>query len=234
MATATTNLSSTKRASVAAQAIPATTRRFLPLSVHRGDSRCPRFPAALALALVLVWALPARADTFAAGSYIIPMDTTYQDAGMLKAFGLVYNLLAHGVPVRWTIKTGKASQGTDFTATATNLNTGAAIPSHGYRGGPFVIDTADTNAALPLIQAWWTAHPTPLVTVHQASTAFTVAVARSLVAAPRLALHADGNQAIAISYFNAASIPDSQGNAWPSTSANLLTPAQVAGPTTPS
>jgi hypothetical protein len=72
------------------------------------------------------------------------------------------------------------------------------------------------------------------VTVHQASTAFTVAVARSLVAAPRLALHADGNQAIAISYFNAASIPDSQGNAWPSTSANLLTPAQVAGPTTPS
>src|SRR5260221_13808203 len=40
----------------------------------------------------------ARADTFAAGSLIVPMDTTYQDNGMLKAFGLVYDLLRKDVP----------------------------------------------------------------------------------------------------------------------------------------
>ena len=37
---------------------------------------------------------PAAAQpvTFPADSLIIPMDTTYQDYGMLKAFGLVYRL----------------------------------------------------------------------------------------------------------------------------------------------
>jgi hypothetical protein len=81
---------------------------------------------------------------------------------MLKAYGLVYNLLEHSIPVRWITLPGKAYGGTDFTASARNLKSGATITSHGYRGGPFVIDIADTNAALPIIQAWWTNHPTPL------------------------------------------------------------------------
>ena len=42
---------------------------------------------------------PALARTFEPGSLIIPMDTTYQDTGMLKAYGLVYELLRNGVPV---------------------------------------------------------------------------------------------------------------------------------------
>ena len=50
----------------------------------------------------------AAADEFAAGSLIIPMDTTYQDMGMLRAFGLVYALLADGVPVHWVIRSDKA------------------------------------------------------------------------------------------------------------------------------
>ncbi|MGZ3477719.1 MAG: hypothetical protein ACXWUG_30900, partial [Polyangiales bacterium] len=41
--------------------------------------------------------------SFAVGSLIIPMDTTYQDTGMLTAFGLVYDLLKKGVPVRWIV-----------------------------------------------------------------------------------------------------------------------------------
>ncbi|HEY3447961.1 MAG TPA: DUF11 domain-containing protein, partial [Myxococcales bacterium] len=174
----------------------------------------------------------ARADTFATGSLIIPMDTTYQDAGMLKAYGLVYSLLSHGVPVRWVINPLKAYQGVDFTASATDLKTLAVVSSHGYRGGPFVIDSADAAAAIPIIRAWWTAVPTPLVTVHTATSAFSGSVAHYLIAAPKIAMHADGSQGIAISYLNAASIPDSQGNPWPSTSPDLLTPAQVAGPTT--
>jgi hypothetical protein len=33
------------------------------------------------------------------GSLIIPMDTTYQDNGMLASYGLVYSLLRNGVEV---------------------------------------------------------------------------------------------------------------------------------------
>jgi len=46
----------------------------------------------------------AQADEFAAGSLIIPMDTDFQDLGMLRAYGLVYQLLYEGVPVRWVIR----------------------------------------------------------------------------------------------------------------------------------
>ena len=109
----------------------------------------------LALGLVLslaFFALPARADTFDQGSDIIPKDTTYQDAGMLKAYRLVYKLLHQGVPVRWVINPQKAYQGTDFTASAVDLKTNAVITNHGYRGGPFVIDSADAPTALPIIQ----------------------------------------------------------------------------------
>jgi len=177
---------------------------------------------------------PARADTFAAGSLIIPMDTTYQDAGMLKAYGLVYNLLSHGVAVRWTINQSKAAQGNDFTASATDFATSAVITNHGYRGGPFVVDSANAAAAAPFITAWRTAHPSPATTVHVATTSFMCDVARTLVVAPRIAVLADGSQSIAIGYLNAASVPDSTGNPWPNASPDILTPAQVAGPTTTS
>jgi hypothetical protein len=187
--------------------------------------------AAFALALALVVpASAARADTFAVGSYIIPMDTTYQDAGMLKAYGLVYNLLRHGIPVRWVVNPAKAYQGVDFTASAADLKTSAQIANYGYRGGPFVIDSANAAAALPYIQAWLTANPS--VKVHSATAPFSGTVAKALVVAPRIAVLADGNQAIAFGYLNAAGIGDSHGNAWAATSPDLLTPAQVAGPTT--
>jgi hypothetical protein len=120
----------------------------------------------------------------------------------------------------------------DFTASATDVKTNAAITNYGYRGGPFVIDSADAAIAIPYIQAWWGLHSITLVTVHSATARFSGTVAKLLVAAPRIAIHADGNQLIAVGYLNAAGIPDSQGNAWPSTSPDLLTPVQVAGPTT--
>src|ERR1041385_8575327 len=173
----------------------------------------------LGIALVLCTAAIARtasADTFAPGTLIVPMDTTYQDNGTLKAFGLAYRLLSNGVPVRWVIKTGKAHLGVDFTASAVDIKTNATITAYGYRGGPFVVDSADAAAALPIIQAWQTANPS--VTVHRATGSFSGNVARYLVAAPRTAIHADGNENIAISYLNAAGIPDSNGQAWPAAS----------------
>jgi hypothetical protein len=183
----------------------------------------------LALALVLV-AGTGRADTFAAGSYIIPMDTTYQDAGMLKAYGLVYDLVRRGIPVRWVVNPAKAYQGTDFTASAVDLRTNAQIANYGYRGGPFVIDSANAAAALPYIQAW--TNPPVLVNVHSATAPFSGTVAKVLVVAPRIAVLADGNQTIAFSYLNAAGILDSQRIAFTATSPDVLTPVQIAGPTT--
>lgn len=188
--------------------------------------------AAVGLALWLgATAAPCATTAFPAGSLIIPMDTDYQDQGMFKAYGLVYELLRNRVPVHWVILPGKADGDADFTASAKDLVTQAVVASHGYRGGPFVIDQAYAAAALPLIQAWQSANPT--TAVHQATASFSCDVARTLVAAPRVALLADGSQSIARAYLVAAGIPDSQRNAsWPDTSPDVLTPMLVAGPTT--
>ena len=88
------------------------------------------------------------AQGFAAGSLVIPMDTTYQDQGTLTAFGLLDALLRARVPVSLTVATGKALGGVDFTAAGVDVRTGAAVPSHGYRGGPFVIDAVDRKSVV--------------------------------------------------------------------------------------
>lgn len=118
----------------------------------------------------------------------------------------------------------------DFTASASDKQGGPVITNHSYRGGSFVIDQADVAVATPIVNAWQTARPT--TKVHVATASFTANVARSLVAAPRIAVFNDGNAAILFSYLNAAAIPDSQGNAWSTTSVDLLSPTAVAGATT--
>src|SRR5438093_1496844 len=122
------------------------------------------------VAVLLCAATPAGAVQnvqFAPGSLIIPMDVDYQDAGMLKAFGLLDKLLRAGVPVSWCIKTPKVvvdvAKGRfedDFTASAKDLKSGALVNAHGYRGGPFVIAAADAGAAMPIITAWQAANTT--------------------------------------------------------------------------
>jgi uncharacterized repeat protein (TIGR01451 family) len=208
--------------------------------------------ALLALIVVVVLASCSRQDeptsgaigkqhsavitSFAVGSLVIPMDTTYQDNGTLKAFGLVYKLLSNNVPVNWAILTGKAAGAADFTASGKDVQTGATITSHPYRGGPFIIDSADRTAALPIITAW---QATNVTVVHDMTAAFSADVRRTLVAAPRIAVFVDGNEIIAFTYLNAAGIPDSTGKAWPVVTAttyptypDILTEAQVRGPAT--
>ena len=209
--------------------------------------------------------------TFAIGSFIIPMDETYQDSGMFLAYGLTYKLLQSGVPVSWVIKPAKrlstivgsggateagatatftttqphnlsvgavvliasvgvagyngtrtvtsvgspttytvtlaaglASSGggtvtpSDFTASATDKQGGPAVVNYAYRGGPFMIDQADAAVANPIITAWQTANPTTVV--HVATTVFTGFIKRELVAAPSIAMFADGNENIAFNY----------------------------------
>lgn len=181
----------------------------------------------LTLGSLMLVSSGALADTYGAGAVIIPMDTTYQDLGMLKAYGLVYELLRNGVPVQWAIRSGKAHGGSDFTASATDYSSGAAVAAHAYRGGPWVIHAEDAAAALPIIATWQSTNTT---TVHVATTSFDAEIARYLVVAPNIAMLADGNQKIARKYMQAAGIPDSTlSTAWLDTSPDMLTPDEIAG-----
>jgi uncharacterized protein (TIGR03382 family) len=112
----------------------------------------------------------------------------------------------------------------DDTGTAAR---GAALGRHGYRGGPFVIDAADHDKALSIVDVWndktkWAANPWAtrttfhVTTVHEATEAFTGTPAKTMIAAPTIAVFADGNEAIATSYLRAAGIPQSNGSEFPS------------------
>lgn len=177
--------------------------------------------------------------TFDPGTLIIPMDTGTggQDDGMLRAYGLVYALLRDGVPVEWVINPAKATNGDDFAISGTNaiqdVRTGATLAPRSYRGGPFLIAAGDAAAALSVIQVWQAAAGDQTA-VHRlvSAASITVDVARMLVGAPRIAVLKDGNETIAFNDLNAAGIPDSTGATWDSSSPDLLTEAETAGPTT--
>jgi hypothetical protein len=179
-------------------------------------------------------------QSFPTGSLIIPMSTTFQNNGTLRAFGLVYALLRAGVPVHWAILTGKTAGAVDFTITApttvANRETGAAIvPGAGginYRGGGFVVSGANRTAALTVIDAWLASDT--VTVVHDVTGTFSADIARTLTAAPRIAVFEDGNEDIAFADLNAAGMTDSAGNAWSATSPDVLSVAEITGPTTAS
>jgi hypothetical protein len=94
------------------------------------------------------------------------------------------------------------------------------IADHGYRGGPFVIDAAQRDAAMAIIDAWndsgsATRTVFEVVSVHEATAAFTGNVRKEMVAAPTIAVFSDGNEDIATSYLRAAGIPQSSGAEFP-------------------
>lgn len=104
---------------------------------------------------------------------------------------------------------------------------GSALGTHRYRGGPFVVDAADHDKALAIIDAWndqakWVANPWATrsvfhaVSVHEATAAFTGNVGKEMLAAPTIAVFADGNEPIATGYLRAAGIPQSSGAEFPS------------------
>lgn len=129
---------------------------------------------------------------------------------------------------------------------------GSALGMHRYRGGPFVIDAADRNAALAIIDIWndqtkWATNPWAKrtvfnkVSVHEATAAFTGNSAREIIAAPSIAVFSDGNEDVATGYLRAAGIPQSSGAEFPSqtcgasncgpgtTNPDMLTPTAIAG-----
>jgi uncharacterized repeat protein (TIGR01451 family) len=197
---------------------------------------------ALTLALGVPHSAQAVITPFTTGSLIIPMDTgtAGQNNGMLTAYGLVYELLRNEVPVYWVINPAKSANGDDFAISTANslqdLRTGATVASpRSYRGGPFVIAASDAAAALPIIQAWQ-AFAGDQTTVHKyiGAGSFNGDVSRQLIRAPRIGIIKDGNETIAFNNFNAARIADAIGNVWSPSSPDLLTEADLAGPTTTS
>lgn len=130
---------------------------------------------------------PAARD-FAAGSLVIPMDNCYQkrdasassqtvgcngaaDDGVFRAYGLVYFLLKHNVPVYWAIDNTKGSATAVDVAVAKPASSAAAqkmtwsngsfadvaLGANGinYIGGPFIVDASDVAAlnVLTLLQS---------------------------------------------------------------------------------
>ncbi|QHE54121.1 SPOCS domain-containing protein [Pontibacillus sp. HMF3514] len=150
-------------------------------------------------------------ENFQAGTLIIPMDTTYQNSGMYKAYGLAHNLLWNGIPVKWAIAQGKAFNGVDFTASAQDIATNAIINNHGYSGGPFIIDSANAAAALPFITAWQALYPT--VAVHNATSPFNADIVATMNRPSRIAVEED-NYGIVENYLNLASITNTFNNPW--------------------
>src|SRR5216684_3135729 len=171
----------------------------------------------------------ALTQAFAAGSLIIPVDTTYQDNDTLTAFGLVYALLSGGVQVNWVALTGKTSNtAVDFTASARDFRTNATITNFGYRGGPFIVDSAYAAQANPIITNWQNILGFT-TNVHIATASFSADVRRTLTAAPRIAVFADNYEQLAFNYLNGAGIPDSTGAAWSGTSPGVLNAATITG-----
>ncbi len=174
--------------------------------------------------------------SFGTGSLIIPMDASPsgQNDGMLRAYGLVYELLSNDVPVNWVINPAKTAGGTDFSSSMSDalqdLRTGASIPARSYRGGPFVIAASDAAAALPIISAWQATVGDQTAVHRLGAGSINADVSRALIRAPRIAVLGGGNEGIAFTNLNAAGIPDSLGNTWSLSSPDLLTEAAVAGP----
>ena len=103
---------------------------------------------------------------------------------------------------------------------------GAKIQNHGYRGGPFVVDAMYRDKALAIVNAWndkslWPQNPWAnrtvftVVTVHDATAPFTANSKKELLAAPTIAVFADGNEDIATAYLRGAGIKQSNGAEFP-------------------
>jgi hypothetical protein len=117
-----------------------------------------------------------------------------QNLGMWKAYGLLFGLLQDGVPVRWAISSTKAARtDIDFPVSSVNdLRTSTPLGEWDYRGGPFIIDSADAARAMPIITAWWAANKNQ-PNVHTALALFSADVNIVLRSPPRIANEATKN-----------------------------------------
>jgi hypothetical protein len=167
--------------------------------------------------------------TFPTDTLVIPMDDRFQDAGQLRAFGLVDALLRGGVTLSWIIQPGKAAGSADLLLSSVlDERTGSAVASPtSYAGGPFLVDPGELSTAQPIVDAWLGSNAS-LVVHRYTGPAFMAPIGRHLEHAPSIAVLADLGEPVAFDYLDAAGIPDALGSAWGSGSPGALTEAQVA------
>ncbi|MBW1873219.1 MAG: hypothetical protein JRJ19_14210, partial [Deltaproteobacteria bacterium] len=163
-------------------------------------------------------------------NWVIDPDKTWHAAACDTAGNeCAWDCLTEGSGVKCDYPTASP----DFTTLGKVVWDGAAqaargdpVPSHAYRGGPFVIAAADRTAALAIIDVWndqatWADNPWAersvfnVVTVHEVDESFVGYVRKKMVAAPTIAVFSDGNEEIATGYLRAAGIPQSNGNEFP-------------------
>ena len=184
-----------------------------------------RFVAALTPVVLALGALPLLAptcggsggvQTFARNSLIIPMDLCYQsqsdgttytpfscpqaaDPGnVIRAYGLVYQLVRNNIAVYWIINPAKAaltdpdltvqySGGIpvflyDWSTGGTGAAPTTAANSITYIGGPFVVDGSDYARASAVLQNYKNLYGTApnQVNVHVSNVAFSANVAKTM------------------------------------------------------
>lgn len=185
------------------------------------------------LLVLLSSALAGTPTAFDAGSIVIPMDQTHQDDGALDAYGLVYDLLLHGIEVHWVIDSSKAWGEPDVTGVSTHRTTesSAAARPRDFAGGPFVVDASDAADAAAVISDWTAAGHAAVAYVTDAVA--TLEVDRTLAVAPSIAVLSDDDEDdddnVYWDYLNAAGIPDGNGGAWDASSPGALSESEVAG-----
>ena len=167
---------------------------------------------------------PANLQTLPVGSYVIPMDNTLQNNVALgsngkfnlRAYGLICHLLNYNVKIKWVIKSGKAKDAADFTATAQMFKPTleGTANSRSFISGPFVIFAQDTLGVASLITDYYTQKN---LTNHLRPKVFRTTTATSNVDIrydltgfkPKAAILNDGgNEEIHVGYMVAAAIPN--------------------------
>lgn len=181
----------------------------------------------------------AGSRTFPAGSYIIPVEPCWQpnndtqvaplpagcdadknDQGIFHAYGMVYDLLSHGVPVYWIINPDKAGKdGVDFSITkggaaaAVQIIHSKALSSSGnlaqvdYRGGPFVIDANDLTPEIKASAENIIRNVYISAKVHIAGYDFSAPVDKVLSGTPpRVAVLGEGAVQVLLDYLKASGL----------------------------
>jgi len=152
------------------------------------------------------------------GSYVIPMDNTYQlnssSIFNLKAYGLIVHLLNNSIKVKWVITAGKLKDGIDFTATTDQIKPVInAIPaSRNFKAGPFVIFAGDTTGVSALIDAFYTTNSLAgnnRPNIYRITIPVNVDIRYNLTGFKPMAaiLNDGGTQAIHTAFMVAASVP---------------------------
>ena len=163
---------------------------------------------------------PANIQSLPKGSYIIPMDNTYQlnSASLfnLNSYGLVVYLLNKNVKVKWVIKSGKSKDATDFTVTSDRVKptTTGSGTSRSFKAGPFVIFQSDTSGVAAKVEAYYTLFSlagSDRPNLYASTAAVNVDVRYDLTGyIPKGAILTDGgNQSIHLGYMVSAGIPTS-------------------------